>query len=83
MQLRIGSGVSDWNVPQNEQQSKVQHEYTCSAVAKASRISDKHIARLEEIGFEWNVRGVPIPKVDPSEFEGMIIWGFVAKSSDW
>ena len=37
------------------------------------RISEEHIARLEEIGFEWNVQGVPIPKVDPSEFEGMII----------
>ena len=39
----------------------------------AKRISEKRIARLEEIGFEWKVRGVPIPKVDPSEFEGMII----------
>ena len=43
------------------------------AVGNKSRISKAHIAALEAIGFEWEVRGKPIPKIDPSEFEGMII----------
>ena len=38
-----------------------------------SRISGAQIAQLEELGFEWEVRGKPIPKVDLSQFEGMII----------
>ena len=37
------------------------------------RITKGHIARLESLGFEWEVQGKPIPKIDPSEFEGMII----------
>ena len=42
-------------------------------VATTSRITKEHIARLESLGFEWEVRGKPIPKIDPSQFEGMII----------
>ena len=38
-----------------------------------NRIGKDHIAALEAIGCEWEVRGKPIPKIDPSEFEGMII----------
>ena len=38
-----------------------------------NRMSKEHIAALESIGFEWEVQGKPIPKIDPAEFEGMII----------
>ena len=37
------------------------------------RMTKEHIVILESIGFEWEVLGKPIPKIDPSEFEGMIV----------
>ena len=37
------------------------------------RMTKEHIMILESIGFEWEVLGKPIPKIDPAEFEGMII----------
>ena len=38
-----------------------------------NRIGKDHVVALEGVGFEWEVRGKPILKIDPSEFEGMII----------
>ena len=66
---RLGRWVRRQRAAYRVEQCIAKGEKTTSV----NRISKAHIAQLEELGFEWKVQGKPIPKIDPSEFEGLIV----------